>query len=54
MSVHKLDIMSDRGKLKDNILLGKTILNNFVLKRKQTSKQANKKNIYKKLTLDEY
>ena len=45
MSVHKLDIMSDRGKLKDNILLGKTILNNFVLKKnKKTSKRT--KNIY--------
>ena len=46
MSVHKLDIMSDRGKLKDNILPGKTILNNFVFLKKQTNKQANKKYVY--------
>ena len=43
MSVNKLDIMSDRGKLKDNILLGKTILNNFALKKnKQASKRTKK------------
>ena len=45
MSVHKLDILSDRGKLKDNILLGKTILNNFI-KKKKTNKQASEQKIY--------
>ena len=44
MSVHKLDIMSDRGKLKDNILPGKTILNNFVFLKK-TNKQASEQEI---------
>ena len=31
MGVHKADIMKNRGKIKDNILLGRTILNNFIL-----------------------